>query len=155
VIATSFWAAKKARDKVKVVWDDAEGAKINSDVQRSEYLALAKTPGTQAKQSGDPNAIKSAAKTIVAEYDVPYLAHAPMEPLNWHRRIDGRLVQDLDGHAIPDRRSQCGGAGRGAQARAGADHDDAGRRGIRPACDAEPPTTSSRPCMSRASCAVP
>src|SRR5205814_9080307 len=82
VIATSFWAAKKARDKVKVVWDDTEAAKINSDAQKSEYLALAKTPGTQAKQSGDPNAIKSAAKTIVAEYDVPYLAHAPMEPLN-------------------------------------------------------------------------
>ena len=82
VIATSFWAAKKARDKMKIVWDDAAGVKISSDALRSQYLELAKTPGTPAKQVGDPNAIKSAAKTIVAEYDVPYLAHAPMEPLN-------------------------------------------------------------------------
>ncbi len=80
VIATSFWAAKKARDKMKIVWDDAAGVKISSDALRSQYLELAKTPGTPAKQVGDPNAIKSAAKTIVAEYDVPYLAHAPMEP---------------------------------------------------------------------------
>jgi isoquinoline 1-oxidoreductase beta subunit len=77
-----FWAAKQARDKLKVVWDDTGGAKISSDSLRTQYLALAKTPGTPAKQAGDPNAIKAAAKTVVAEYDVPYLAHAPMEPLN-------------------------------------------------------------------------
>ena len=82
IIATSFWAAKKARDKVKVVWDDTGIDKVSSDAQKAQYLALAKTPGTPAKQSGDPNAIKAAAKTVVAEYDVPYLAHAPMEPLN-------------------------------------------------------------------------
>ena len=82
VIATSFWSAKKARDKLKIVWDDTAGTKISSDTLRAQYLELAKTPGTPAKQVGDPNAIKSAAKTIVAEYDVPYLAHAPMEPLN-------------------------------------------------------------------------
>ena len=82
VIASSFWSAKKARDKMKIVWDDTAGAKISSDSLRTEYQALAKTPGASAVQKGDPNAIKTAAKTIVAEYDVPYLAHAPMEPLN-------------------------------------------------------------------------
>ncbi|MEO7760778.1 MAG: xanthine dehydrogenase family protein molybdopterin-binding subunit [Casimicrobiaceae bacterium] len=82
VIASSFWAAKKARDKIKVVWDDTAAVKLSSDAQKVEFLALAKTPGTPAKKVGDPNAMKSAAKTIVAEYDVPYLAHAPMEPLN-------------------------------------------------------------------------
>lgn len=82
VIATSFWSAKKARDKLKIVWDDTAGTKIFSDTLRAQYLELAKTPGTPATQVGDPNAIKSAAKTVVAEYDVPYLAHAPMEPLN-------------------------------------------------------------------------
>jgi isoquinoline 1-oxidoreductase beta subunit len=82
VIASSFWAAKSAREKLKIVWDDAAGTKISSDTLRAQYLELAKTPGTPGKQTGDPNAIKTAAKTIVAEYDVPYLAHAPMEPLN-------------------------------------------------------------------------
>jgi len=82
VIASSFWAAKKARDKVKIVWDDTGVAKFSSDAQKAEYLALAKTPGLKAKQEGSPDAIKSAAKTLSADYDVPYLAHAPMEPLN-------------------------------------------------------------------------
>lgn len=82
VIASSFWAAKSAREKLKIVWDDAAGTKISSDTLRAQYLELAKTAGTPAKQTGDPDAIKTAAKTIVAEYDVPYLAHAPMEPLN-------------------------------------------------------------------------
>ena len=82
IIATSFWAAKKARDKMKVVWDDTGAAKISSDALRAQYADLAKTPGAKVKQAGDPLAIKSAAKTIVAEYDVPFLAHAPMEPLN-------------------------------------------------------------------------
>ncbi|MEP7083470.1 MAG: xanthine dehydrogenase family protein molybdopterin-binding subunit [Betaproteobacteria bacterium] len=82
IIATSFWAAKKARDKMKVVWDDTGAAKISSDALRAQYLEMAKTPGAKVKQAGDPMAIKSAAKTIVAEYDVPFLAHAPMEPLN-------------------------------------------------------------------------
>ncbi|MEO6407661.1 MAG: xanthine dehydrogenase family protein molybdopterin-binding subunit [Burkholderiaceae bacterium] len=82
IIATSFWAAKKARDKMKVVWDDTGAAKISSDALRAQYLDLAKTPGAKVKQAGDPLAIRSAAKTIVAEYDVPFLAHAPMEPLS-------------------------------------------------------------------------
>ncbi|MEO8137650.1 MAG: molybdopterin cofactor-binding domain-containing protein, partial [Betaproteobacteria bacterium] len=82
IIATSFWAAKKARDALKVVWDDTAAVKISSDTQRAEYLALAKTPGASVKQTGDANALKSATKTVTGEYDVPYLAHAPMEPLN-------------------------------------------------------------------------
>ena len=82
IIASSFWSAKRARDKLKVVWDDTAGAKISSDSLRAQYLALAKAPGAPAKNAGDPNAIKAAAKTVVAEYDVPFRAHAPMEPLN-------------------------------------------------------------------------
>ena len=82
IIATSFWSAKKARDKLKVVWDDSAAAKVSSDALKAQFVALAKTPGAVAKKAGDADAIKSAAKTIVAEYDVPYLAHAPMEPLN-------------------------------------------------------------------------
>ena len=82
VIATSFWAAKKARDKLKVVWDDTGAAKVSSDALRTQFRELAKTPGLSAKKAGNTDAIKSAARTITAEYDVPYLAHAPMEPLN-------------------------------------------------------------------------
>jgi isoquinoline 1-oxidoreductase beta subunit len=48
-----------------------------------DFSKLSATPGTVAKKSGDPaGALAGAAKTITAEYDVPYLAHAMMEPLN-------------------------------------------------------------------------
>jgi isoquinoline 1-oxidoreductase beta subunit len=50
---------------------------------REQYAKLAQTPGLVARKVGDPaKALSSAAKTITAEYEVPYLAHAPMEPLN-------------------------------------------------------------------------
>src|SRR5947208_14983218 len=48
-----------------------------------DFREMAKNHGTIAKKTGDPEAVlKTAAKTITAEYDVPYLAHAMMEPLN-------------------------------------------------------------------------
>src|SRR5579864_2057319 len=48
-----------------------------------DFAEQGKSPGAIAKKTGDPEgALKSAAKTITAEYDVPYLAHAMMEPLN-------------------------------------------------------------------------
>jgi isoquinoline 1-oxidoreductase subunit beta len=56
-----------------------------------DLAAQGKSPGTVAKKSGDPaSALKSAAKTITAEYDVPYLAHAMMEPLNCLVDLDRR-----------------------------------------------------------------
>ena len=50
---------------------------------REQYASLSKTPGLVARKVGDPaKALAGAAKTITAEYEVPYLAHAAMEPLN-------------------------------------------------------------------------
>jgi isoquinoline 1-oxidoreductase subunit beta len=82
VVATNFWAAKKGRDVLEVKWDLGPGAKLNTPDLVAKFKETAKTPGTLAKKSDNPDAIKSAAKTIVAEYEVPFLAHAPMEPLN-------------------------------------------------------------------------
>src|SRR5256884_4549897 len=48
-----------------------------------DFSKLSASPGTIARKTGDPAAaLAGAAKTINAEYDVPYLAHAMMEPLN-------------------------------------------------------------------------
>jgi isoquinoline 1-oxidoreductase beta subunit len=85
IVAESFWAAKRARDAVlsTIEWKLSDDARIDTEAQAKRFAELAKTPGNVAENHGDaPAALKTAAKTIEADYAVPYLAHAPMEPLN-------------------------------------------------------------------------
>ena len=83
VIAERFWPAKVGRDKLKVEWDLGPNAELSTEQMLRDFAEQGKSPGAIAKKIGDPeSALKSAAKTITAEYDVPYLAHAMMEPLN-------------------------------------------------------------------------
>ncbi len=81
VVAKTFWAAKTGRDALEVVWDFEGVAKPNSAELRKTYLDTAKTAGAIAK-AGNLESLKTAAKTVTAEFELPYLAHAPMEPLN-------------------------------------------------------------------------
>lgn len=83
VIADHYWAAKLGRDALKVDWDLGPNAALDTNTLRAEFAKLAGTPGPVAVQAGDAAAaMAKAAKTVEAEYAVPYLAHAPMEPLN-------------------------------------------------------------------------
>jgi isoquinoline 1-oxidoreductase beta subunit len=83
VIADRFWAAKLGREKLKTSWDEGENANLSTTKMLQDFSKLSATPGTVARKVGDPAAaLSSAAKAIAAEYDVPYLAHAMMEPLN-------------------------------------------------------------------------
>jgi isoquinoline 1-oxidoreductase subunit beta len=83
VLARHFWAAKQGRDALVVAWDDADGAALSSARLREDYRKLAATRGAIAKTAGDVDAaLKAAPRRIDAEYEVPFLAHAPMEPLN-------------------------------------------------------------------------
>ncbi len=83
VIGRDFWSAKQGRDALKIDWDDAAGSGFSTAKQREEYLALLDEPGAVAEDEGDAAAgLASAAQRIEATYEVPYLAHAPMEPLN-------------------------------------------------------------------------
>ena len=83
VIADHYWAAKLGRDALRVEWDLGPNAGLDSQQLLESFRKLAATPGASASQAGDATAtLGKAAKTIEAEYSVPYLAHAPMEPLN-------------------------------------------------------------------------
>ncbi|KFX65931.1 xanthine dehydrogenase family protein molybdopterin-binding subunit [Paraburkholderia fungorum] len=83
VVATGFWAAKQGRDALKIEWDDSAAEKRSSDAIMAEYRQLAEQPGASARKDGDATqAIAGAAKKISATYTFPYLAHAPMEPLD-------------------------------------------------------------------------
>jgi len=79
----SFWPAKLGRDKLEIKWDDGPNASLSTAGMREQYSKLAQSPGLVAKKIGDPaKALAAAAKTVTAEFEVPYLAHATMEPLN-------------------------------------------------------------------------
>jgi isoquinoline 1-oxidoreductase beta subunit len=83
VVADSFWSAKKGRDVLVVEWNEGPGATIDTDALEAEYDRLARTPGAPALRRGDADAaLAGAARRVSAQYDMPYLAHAPMEPLN-------------------------------------------------------------------------
>ncbi|MDM4768697.1 xanthine dehydrogenase family protein molybdopterin-binding subunit [Solimonas sp. SE-A11] len=89
VVADHFWAAKQGRDALAVEWDLGPNAKLDTAALKAEFQRLADTPGLVAAEAGDPAAaLKQAARTLKADYHVPYLAHAPMEPLNATVKID-------------------------------------------------------------------
>lgn len=83
VYATGTWPALKGREALKVTWDESGAEKRGSRELFAEYRKLARTEGTVAGKHGDAEAVLAKAeKVIEAEYAFPYLAHAPMEPLD-------------------------------------------------------------------------
>jgi isoquinoline 1-oxidoreductase subunit beta len=83
VLANHYWAAKKGRDALVVEWDNGAGATLSTAAMRADYRKLAEQTGAVAKNAGDVvAALKGPGKRIEADYEVPFLAHAPMEPLN-------------------------------------------------------------------------
>ncbi len=90
VVATSYWAAKKGRDSLQLQWDPPQNAAaISTDAMRTQFAGLAKTAGKPSKRAANPEALKAAAKSVVADYETPFLAHAPMEPLNCTIEFNG------------------------------------------------------------------
>ncbi|WP_437656929.1 molybdopterin cofactor-binding domain-containing protein [Sorangium sp. So ce1182] len=90
VVAAHFWAAKLGRDALRAEWTKPEGGGADSAKLLADFRAQARKPGTVSAQVGKvEEAMAAATSRVEAEYDVPYLAHAPMEPLNCTAKIDG------------------------------------------------------------------
>jgi isoquinoline 1-oxidoreductase beta subunit len=91
IVADRFWTAKQARDLLKIDWDLSGIEHPDSSQLWSKFKELVRTTGNKATLRGDENAIDKTADTnrLVAEYEFPYLAHSPMEPLNATVRFDG------------------------------------------------------------------
>jgi isoquinoline 1-oxidoreductase beta subunit len=82
VLAESFWAAKKGRDALSIEWDESGAEKRGSAELTAEYRALLDKPGAQFRNDGDAaSSLAGATRVLAADYEFPYLAHAPMEPL--------------------------------------------------------------------------
>jgi isoquinoline 1-oxidoreductase beta subunit len=105
VVATGMWEAMKARETVAVEWNDDGAEKRSSSEIAAGYRAAADKGGeVVAANLGDVDAaFAKAAKVIEARYEFPYLAHAPLEPINAAARMnpDGTL-EIWGGHQMPD-----------------------------------------------------
>ncbi|GMN03015.1 molybdopterin cofactor-binding domain-containing protein [Erythrobacter sp. MTPC3] len=87
VVADSYWQAQQALGRIKIEWTQPESAILTTDDQFAAFAAAldeaGEEGGTEAAAKGDAAAaLAGAANVIEAEYKVPYLAHAPMEPVN-------------------------------------------------------------------------
>jgi isoquinoline 1-oxidoreductase subunit beta len=83
VLAKDFYSAKKAREALKIEWDESNAFVLGSDAIFAQYKALAQKPGVEARKEGDAGkAIAGAARKVEASYQFPFLAHASMEPMN-------------------------------------------------------------------------
>jgi isoquinoline 1-oxidoreductase beta subunit len=92
VIGRNTWAAMQGRKALKIVWDDGPNASYDSDKYKAELQESARKPGKVVRKDGDfAAAYASAAKKVEAEYYIPHLAHASMEPPAASARIvDGK-----------------------------------------------------------------
>ena len=90
VIATNAWSARLGRAALKTDWDLGSFAGMDTEKMRAEALALSRTDGSVAVSKGNVEAsLGKGAKRLEADYEVPYLAHAPMEPLNCTVKREG------------------------------------------------------------------
>ncbi|MCE6976808.1 xanthine dehydrogenase family protein molybdopterin-binding subunit [Pseudomonas frederiksbergensis] len=81
VVADGYWQAKQGRDALKLQWDTTTVEKVDSDKQLADYRELAGRPGPRLFEA-DMAPLETAPHQLEAEFVFPYLAHAPMEPLN-------------------------------------------------------------------------
>jgi len=81
VIANNTWAAMQGRNALKITWEDGPNASYDSTAYRSSLEESARKPGKVVRNDGDYSAAAAgAAKKVEAEYYLPHLAHATMEP---------------------------------------------------------------------------
>ncbi len=92
VVADGYWPAKKGRDALDVSWDEGPNAQVSSASIAQLFAQRAEQAGAVARHEGDAaGTLASSASKVAAAYDLPFLAHATMEPMNCtaHVRSDG------------------------------------------------------------------
>lgn len=93
VYATGMWPAIKGRNALTVRWDDSTAEKRGSEEMIAQFTAMARKTGTVVTNAGDVDAALAAdGETIEREYVFPFLAHAPMEPLDGYIEWDGKTA---------------------------------------------------------------
>jgi isoquinoline 1-oxidoreductase beta subunit len=95
VVADSFWAAKKGRDSLEITWDEGPMSKMSSPEIYKSWAEMAKgsTAAERLKVGDVDKALASEAKRVESVYEVPFLAHACMEPMNATAHFKGDSVE--------------------------------------------------------------
>ena len=84
VVADTWWHARKALDTVTIKWDEGANAELDTAAIEAGLQKAAAKPGAVFRQQGDVAAgAKSAARMVEATYQLPFLSHSPMEPMNF------------------------------------------------------------------------
>ncbi|MET0941137.1 MAG: molybdopterin cofactor-binding domain-containing protein [Mesorhizobium sp.] len=95
VIAKNTWAAFRAAEAIEAEWGDPEYPPDNEAISKALHEALVSNDGTALRNDGDTDKALADAprdKVVESDYEVPYLAHACMEPMNATARLkDGVL----------------------------------------------------------------
>jgi len=83
VVASSFWSALQGRRALKITWDEGAMAALTSAQISKQYETMSKQPGQVARNEGNAEqALGAGGKVVEAVYQVPFLEHACMEPMN-------------------------------------------------------------------------
>jgi isoquinoline 1-oxidoreductase subunit beta len=82
VVGDHMWAAKKGLDALVITWDEGASARIGSKEIWQDIRAASEKDGVVAKSTGDIAKGLAAGEKLEASYELPFLAHATMEPLN-------------------------------------------------------------------------
>jgi isoquinoline 1-oxidoreductase beta subunit len=103
VVGTTYWHARQAAERLEITWDEGAVSQISTDSVRERFRGLiAAGGGRVARNDGDAlSALAHASQTFTAEYEAPYLAHAPMEPMNCTALVTSRACDVWTGTQSP------------------------------------------------------
>jgi CO/xanthine dehydrogenase Mo-binding subunit len=91
VVADSVWSAMEGRRVLNIAWDDGPNKDLNTAALMASLKQAASKKGVSLYAAGDAG--KAAGKRISAEYELPFMAHAPMEPGNCTAHYQGSTCE--------------------------------------------------------------
>ena len=103
VVGDHMWAAWQGLGALKVTWDEGPNAKINSAEIWNELRAASTKEGVVAKSEGDVNKGLTQGERFDADYELPFLAHATMEPMNCTVRLTPGACEIWTGTQVQSR----------------------------------------------------
>jgi isoquinoline 1-oxidoreductase beta subunit len=91
VVGDHMWAAKQGLEALSIIWNEGPNADVSSALVWKDIKSASEQEGAVAKSLGDAKKALHDGEVIEAHYELPFLAHAPMEPINCtvHVRPDG------------------------------------------------------------------